>query len=218
MYYNEEDVIIGVVVLVILGLILAFGILSYVLCSLSLFQVGKRRGVRLYGLAWVPVASAWVLGGIADIYDGRSRLHHKWRHVLLWLAVILAVCGAVWMAFYGYIVVEMLQGASMSAVDADAMAEAMLNDMEDWIFVIIAVVNILSLASVAYIACRYICIYKFFESCRPHSTITFLLLSLILSVTFPFCMFACRNWDNGVNGKRQNRQVYLPDVQKPEEN
>lgn len=213
-YYYEMAELVGKIALVVLALYLIFLILTYVLSSISLFKVGKRRGVRLYGLAWVPVAKKWVLGELADAHDGRSGMDHKWRHVLLWQAVIVFVCCAVCTAFYGWIISEILSNPVM---DLDDLAYVILDGIGSWSFVIRPAFILFSLLSTAFTVCNYICVYKFYESCRPRSTVLFLLIGLIFSVTFPFFMFACRDWDNGVNIKFRKDSLPIPEQDHTEE-
>lgn len=163
-----------------------FAIVAYVLCSISFFKVAKRRGIRLYGLAWVPVAAAWLLGSIADAHDRQRGVEHKWRSVLLWLSIIMAV-GFLAMLLAMYWIANNNTTTTMSgAVDTAMM----------WLAIVSALA--IGVCSMAYLACGVICIYKFYESCRPRSTVTFLLLSFILPITFPFFVFACRDWDNDI--------------------
>lgn len=51
MLYDESFSTFLLVYFIILAVVLIWGIVSYVLRSLSLFEIGKRRGVRFYGLA-----------------------------------------------------------------------------------------------------------------------------------------------------------------------
>ena len=162
-----------------------FAIVAYVLCSISFFKVAKRRGIRLYGLAWVPVASAWVMGSIADIHDRQRGVEHKWRQVLLWLSIIIFFCMLAFM-FLSFWLAYNIPGS--------------MSDLADLGIVLIMILAMLAfcLCVTAAGACNCICLYKFYESCRPRSTISFLLLSLILPITLPFFVFACRDWDNDV--------------------
>lgn len=52
----------------IMFLVFSFAVLVYVFYSLGLYTIAKRRGLRYYGLAWVPIADYWILGSIADQY------------------------------------------------------------------------------------------------------------------------------------------------------
>ena len=44
------------------------GIATYVLSALGLYTIAKRRGLNHPWLAWIPVASAWIVGSLSDQY------------------------------------------------------------------------------------------------------------------------------------------------------
>ena len=90
-----------------LGFWSLIGIAFYVLYSLGLFTMAKRRGIRCYGLAWVPVANLWILGSISDQYKYvTAGKNQKRRGILLALSIAMAVLAA---ALIGY-VIQMLIG------------------------------------------------------------------------------------------------------------
>lgn len=211
MYNDEFATVFLIVYLVILGLALIFGIVAYVLNSLSLFTVGKRRGVRFYGLAWVPVAQSWVLGSIADIHDRKLGHDYKWRHFLLWPYVVAFICvvGMIWV--YVDLIVKML---AIAAYLTEAQLESM---MLKYMARLMPFAIGCSLVSTVTIALSYICRYKFFESCRPRSTMLFLILGIVLPVTLPFFVFACRNWDDGVKLGTAPEQPRIPEEAQPPE-
>jgi len=66
---------------------LAGAILSYVLSSLSVYTIAKRRMISNPWLAWIPLANYWTIGAIADDYDSRMGIKRKWRVLLLTLSL-----------------------------------------------------------------------------------------------------------------------------------
>ena len=42
------------------------GIGAYVLWSLGVYTIAKRRGIRKPWLSWIPVGNLWILGSISD--------------------------------------------------------------------------------------------------------------------------------------------------------
>lgn len=213
MYSDEFFKAFALVYLIILAVAAIFGFVSYILRSISLYDISRRRGVRFHGLAWVPVARAWVSGSIADIHDRKSGRDYKWRHFLLWFSVAIFVCFIVVIGVYADLIVKMI-------AIADYMTEAEMDNMALKFFSrLIPFVTVASLLSGATTVLTYICMYKFFESCRPKSTMLFLILSMILPVTYPFFVFVCRNWDDGEKCSFGLVQPCIPeDVQSPEEN
>ena len=167
-------------------LILAYGILSYVLTSLGFYTMAKRRGIRNYGLAWVPVANMWIIGSLADQYDlaikGRET---GYRRKLLTTSIISAA-GALLLfiaAFAGGIIAALSQDSS-AAGGAAAVGALVL-------FLVLLVLEIL--LYVFY----YISLHKVFMSCNPGTATTFLVLAIVINATLPFFVFADRNKDLG---------------------
>lgn len=74
----------------ILGILL--GIIGYILQSAGLFILAERRGIRLPGLAWVPIGNGWILASLADQYmDVTQQRKTKYRYffVIFLVGVIL---------------------------------------------------------------------------------------------------------------------------------
>ena len=69
---------------------MGFSLVSYVLNSVGMYRIAKRRGIHHAWLAWVPIGSNWLLGSISDHYQ--YVVKHKIttrRKVLLVLSIIL---------------------------------------------------------------------------------------------------------------------------------
>ena len=45
-----------------------FSVVTYVLTSLGLYTMAKRRMINHPWLSWVPVANMWILGSLSDQY------------------------------------------------------------------------------------------------------------------------------------------------------
>ena len=92
----------GALIFVLL-IVIGVAVLFYVFESLGFYAIAKRRGVANPGLAWVPVASYWIMGCIADQYDeyttGNSM---NMKNILLWLAIGSVL--AAWIPIVGWLV------------------------------------------------------------------------------------------------------------------
>lgn len=53
------------------GLVLALGVFLYIFYAMGLYRIGRNRAIPLSWLAWIPVASLYVLGAAADDRRGR---------------------------------------------------------------------------------------------------------------------------------------------------
>ena len=72
------------------------GIAAYILRSIGLYSIAKRRGIANPWLAWIPVAWVWVLGSISDQfrYVTKAQVKSK-RKVLLITSIIYTVLALV---------------------------------------------------------------------------------------------------------------------------
>ena len=185
--------------LILMRVVIGIGITSYVLGSLGTYKIAKRRGIHNPWLAWLPVGQAWVLGSISDHYQyiarGKTR---NYRKVLMGLEIGL----------YGLSVVMSLisVATSFSTVMGAAMeSEAMMMTGAMGMVVVSMVMSLFVVAaSIAYSVFAYICYYDLFRSCSPKNAVLYLVLSIVISITMPFFIFACRNSDEGMPPKIRN--------------
>lgn len=205
MNIQGASAVLGVVALIWL-FAFAWAVLNYVLTSLSLYTVAKRRGVPTPGLAWVPVIWVWTLGGICDQYDGTRGITRKWRSVLLTLTIIvMASFLLVWILFFAQAMrIASVYQYNYNYYNNDPGAIAQLVGTLSGGFVLFLVA---AAVAAALSICQTICIFKFFESCRPNDAVKFLLLSLLVPFASPFCFMSCRNYDLGMP---QPQQPYYP--------
>ena len=63
-----------------------FSIAAYVLTSLAIYTVARRRGLNNPWLAWIPIINWWLLGSLSDQYQyvvkGKNTSRRKWLLVL----------------------------------------------------------------------------------------------------------------------------------------
>ncbi|MBQ3356883.1 MAG: hypothetical protein IJG45_07230 [Oscillospiraceae bacterium] len=211
-FYNA-GAIAGVVVVVWLA---AFGwtIVNYVLRSLSLYTVAKRRGSPNPGLAWVPMIWVWTLGGICDQYDNKLGIKRKWRVALLTLTVV----GYVAMIIAYIIIIAQMAGLAFSqrfnSYDYYNYNYSLPVEVIGALGGSIAVMVVGALAAAAAGVLRWICLFKFFESCRPKDALKFMLLSILVPFAQPICMMCSRNYDHDVHQPQffapQPPQYYPP--------
>ena len=160
------------------------GIALYVLRSLGLFTAAKRRGIRNYGLAWVPVAYVWILGSMADQYDLAVKGEDKgYRRKLIGLSV--AVVAA---SFVGAILLGIAAGIGFFGDSSMGVIPAILG-----VLVMLAVLVLAVILAVF----QYIALYKFYMSCKPENAVVFLVLGIFFRVLTPIFLFVSRNHDLG---------------------
>lgn len=196
-----SDEFLGMFLVIYMAVILVsvlVGIAMYVLRSLSLYTIAKRRGLNHPWLAWVPVGTEWIIGSVSDQYkyvtQGKQQSRRKVLLVLTIAGMVLGVYAA------GITVSRMLEviirldtmgnGGEMSDAMALRLALSMLSGLGGGLAAGI-------LGIVAYVF-REMCMYDLFKSCDPKNVVLFLVLSIFFGFTEPFFLLACRNKDLGM--------------------
>lgn len=180
-------------------LILAFGVVSYVLQSLGMYTIAKRRGIQNAWLAWLPVGNMWILGSISDQYQyvAKGRVRNR-RKVLMGLTAAMLLCSFLMTA--SGLVAAFTEAAGMDAGEVVFGAT---------VGVLIVAYLILAIIAVVAIVIEYMALYDLYVSCDPGSGILYLVLSIFVSVTMPFFVFLCRKRDQGMP-PRKTAEVELP--------
>ena len=188
MFYgvDEEEILIvmvGILLVAYLFLII-FGIASYIMNAVALQKIASKRLIQNAWLAWIPIASSWVIGSIADEYDEKNGMKRKWRVVLLVLSLISMIG-----IFAGYI------GMVVSAVMM-AMQDSMSSEFSNMVGLFIGAYVFILVAAIVATAlniCNMICLYKIFESTVPEKSVKYLLVSLLVPLGQSICLMLCRN-------------------------
>lgn len=173
-----------------------FAIAVYVMESLSLYTIAKRRGIHKPWLAWIPVGSEWIIGCISDQYQyvvkGKTR---SLRKVLLILGIVVLIIAAVLAASC----FDML-GTIFSNL------ERLDNMTDEQVFELIltpalsalGISLITAILTIAMAVIEYIAIYDIYRSCSPENATAFIILSIFFSITLPIFLLICRNKDGGM--------------------
>lgn len=189
---DEGIAAVGVIALVVVLfylLMFAFLILTYVLQSLGMYTIAKRRGIHKPWLAWVPVGNMWILGSISDQYQYvvKGRVRNR-RKTLMGLTI--AIYALMIPVYALYIMMIIFSVASPETVTGEGMVA----------YGLLVVLLALAMMVVAIVAAvfQYIALYDLFVSCDPNNAVMYLVLSIFINVTLPFFMFACRKKDLGM--------------------
>lgn len=203
-YGMEEDFAVGFVIayLIVWLLAMAFGIASYVLRSLGVYTIAKRREVKHPWMAWVPMLDAWILGSISDQYhyvtQGKNKNKRKWL-IGLHIAYLVVFFTSYIGMFVSVVVEEMRYGG----VDEERLIASMLLGL-------LGMMVAMGVGIAMYIV-RYMALYDLYKSCKPDNAVLFLVLSILVNVTEPFFVFACRKHDGGMPPRRPRPAAYIPE-------
>ena len=166
--------------------ILAVLIPNYLLTSIGYSTIAKRRGVKGYWLAWIPVAKNWVIGGIADEYDQRHLGCKRRFRVFLLLSAVVNVLSTI-VLFAGLAAIIPLIGNTMDGNET----EALKNAMQMSICLEYGIMG-MAFSSGLFTAFYYISVYKIIESFTPKLAVLFFILSLFVGLFLPIWLVVMR--------------------------
>lgn len=185
-------------------LMAAYYVVAYILHSLGLYSIAKRRGIHHPWLAWLPFGAGWILGSIGDqyLYVAKGKVRNR-RKVLLGLELALAATTIAMCVCLGVMVV-------MELVNGDP-TEMVMPALLMMLFMVATMV-----LTIIYTVFWYIAYYNLFASCHPDNAAVYLVLGIFFPVTLPFFVFACRKQDKGMPPRRTVEvQPELPVRQPP---
>ena len=191
-YYDElpitgmdEEILATVmaILLGVLGVVLLFAFVFWILSSLSLQAIARRRGIRKAWLAWVPIGTDWILGSISDQYQHliQGKITAR-RKLLVWLNV-------------GYAMLIIANGLVQGLTEAAAHTEEQLM-LWSLASMLISVAR-LAVSITALVFC-HMSNYDLYRSCNPKNAVAFLVLGIIFPITQPFFYLSCRKKDLGM--------------------
>lgn len=175
---------------------LALGITLYVFHALGLYTMAKRRELSHPWLAWIPFGSGWILGSLSDQYQYVvwGKVQNR-RRVLLGLEIAVSAC----------CVVVMCMGVRLAIWQGEYSRYGRFaheSAMESTLLLFTLFLLATMVVAVVYGVFRYICLYNLYRSCNPANATAFLVLSIFISATEPFLIFASRNQEYGMPPRR----------------
>ena len=175
----------------------AISVMTYVLSSLGIYTVAKRRGIHHAWLSWVPVANLWIIGSLSDQYRyvARGQVKAK-RKALIIMQVINVVLAVV-------LICAVIGGVVGVVLNAGYMDEEQLI-MKAMAPILGSLLLLLPLAglSIAIVVVRFMALYDIYMSMDPENAVLFLVLSIFIPVTEPFFLFFNREKDKGMPPRR----------------
>lgn len=193
--------------------IFALAVTSYVLQSLGMYTIAKRRQINHPWMAWVPVVSSYLLGCISDQYQyvakGKNTARRKVLLVLNIILWVIYIAGAV------SIIQAVFNIAIGTAAGKDGME--LVGNAASSIALFAGAWFALFGISIALTVFQYISLYDLYNSCDPKNSVLFLVLSIVFTVTQPFFVFACRKKELGMPPRKPAPQIpQQPQWQSPQ--
>lgn len=187
--------------LLVYFLILAFGVVSYVLSAVGMYRIAKRRGIHHPWLAWVPVGNCWLLGSISDHYQYVVKQKITKRRKTLLILSIIAL--GLSLLLSGSLVTTILVAESAGSEVLSVIAIALST---------LSYIGMMGL-SIAILIFSFIAYYDLFQSSKPNMAVLFLVLGIIFNVTLPFFVFACSESDSGMPPRRPRQPAQTASIE-----
>lgn len=180
----------------------ALSIAMYVLESVGIYSIAKRRQIKHPWLAWFPVANLWLLGSISDQYQyvAKGRIRNK-RKVMVILGTIVTLLTVFYLGSTISALVELVLRAAEAGSRFDI--QQMLPTLTG-LGILAVTVLVLSIVQLVF---HSIALYDLYSSCIPKHNVIFLILSILISATRPFFIFFNREKDEGMPPRRAE---YIP--------
>ena len=209
---------------------LLFYAVSYVLLSLGLSALAKRRCIDRPWLAWLPIGNLWILGCLADQYrklvkqeNANSKDRLFWAQVVAAAVaiamIVLLVAGIVYL---GENAPSMsVSNEAMDALDTlsgDQLSEAYLQLMAQMVaadenvertvnlgLIGLAILIVALVVAVVYLEVeKYRALYYLLASSLPKHKVWMLVVSIVLGVEAIF-VFVCRKQNQGMPHDKKGR-------------
>ena len=173
---------------------------SYVLTALALYTVARRRGLKYPWLAWIPVASCWLLGSLSDQYRYVVKGEHTHRRVfLLCFRILTMLLTASLLGLVGTLCFQVFDSMMRQDVIPDLLWMQIFRQATSLLVVGLPLLGI----SIAYWVFRFMALYDVYKSMEPENAVLFLVLSILFRVTEPFFLFFSRNKDGGMPPRKE---------------
>lgn len=194
-------------------LVAAVTVVFYVLESLGLYTIAKRRTIHHAWLAWLPVGRLWILGSISDQfqYVVKNKVTNR-RKILLLLSIVSLLLAIICFSLIGPIQYQISLHNFHLHYNPYAHAGGTLMAVSLTAFIFCVVWFCVSFAKIIY---RFIALYDLYTSCSPANNVLFMVLSVFLPVVRPPFIFACRNKDSGMPPRRSTSRQTPPDSHDP---
>lgn len=208
-YLLDEEMFVGGGILGTLGTVyivaLLVSLVTYVLMSVGLYAIAKRRNIRHPWLSWIPsLGQLWILGCISDQYryvtKGQVRNRRKW---LLGLCIVLLALTVALMVTEVRMVLVTASLGNSSLGAAQQVLGLLLS--------VLAISFAVLVVTVVLAVLEYMALYDLFKSCEPGNAVLFLVLGIFFGILMSIFVFAVRKRDGGMPPQGgANPEAYLP--------
>ena len=172
-----------VIYLIVLLVVLALSVTMYVLNGLAIKRMSESCGLAHGWMGFVPYASTFRLGQLAECARKPEGKRIPWRHLALGGHIAVSLGSIVFFIIYMY------DFAALIAVAENAVS---VGDVLNFYAGIGSASTVLNLFSLALNVVLYIVYWKIFCLFDHDRAVLYLLLSIFFSVAIPILLFAIR--------------------------
>lgn len=180
-----------VYMLFVLGLSLAM----YLFQGFGIYKMSKNMGLSAPWLAFIPVASNFAFGRIAEKYiklDGRPSA--KFSKILLILNIIMMIFAVAFIALVIVIVaVNVVNGMDTTVIEGDIPTSTDAMSVLSILLPILLGYFLFVGLAIAYNVVYYIALWRIFAIYNYNNATLFLVLSIFFSFLYPIFLFILRN-------------------------
>ena len=205
-FYSYGDPFSGIfLVLWLIGLFSsgAVGIAVYIFRSHAVCTIARRRALSNPWLAWIPVASDFILGSISDQYQylthGKTQSRRK---LLLALSIVKGILSLALMIFIGIIAVT-----AFTSLDANLSHAAMARQLMVPSLIAMALWMAVNLTWIFWAIFYYICKFDLYRSCDSKNAVAYFVLSILFSILDPIFLMILRNKEEGMPPRKPVDEV-----------
>lgn len=182
------------------------GLALYVLRSVGLFSIAKRRQIRHAWFAWVPIVDQYLLGCVSDQYRYVVRGQNKTKRRSLLALSIICGLGTVAMS-----VLAFFASGSLLSMARDMGELALMKATMKYALIIGIVLLVFLILALVQCIVRLVALYDLYRSCDPENAVIYLVLNILSGMTVPFFIFFNRNKDLGMPPRKSTRPQHQPE-------
>ncbi len=168
----------------IMGIVIAFSVaislVFYVLNSIALMGISKRRGLNNPWLAWIPFCGGYAIGRISDDINRRRGKVTRQRIILLVSEIALSVFSAITLVLVLLPLFQLIELLLSGQLDY-AMSESQVMGIMGPILIALVTEIFMLVAAVLYIVFQYIALYNIFKAYDQKNAVLYLVLSIFFA-------------------------------------
>lgn len=187
--------------LVFYGFCLLAGITLYILNAVGLYEMGKSFSVKAPWLSFIPVASSFAIGRIAQEYVKKNgKKSAKFSVILLLLNILTIILTTAFFIVLAISIINAVDIYNSGATPETAEAISIFLTPIALYFGAVAI-------GIAFNVTYYVCIWRVFAIFEKCNATLYLVLSIFFSFLYPIFIFILRKKRPEVFSLQENNEI-----------